>query len=110
MKGGRSSFILHPLKPRAEMKITFLIAPNPGPFTLDGTHTYLLGETAVIDPGPAIAEHIEAIRQAMPRLRTILITHRHGDHAPGAVPLKEATGARVLAPRGVLDDDVVDQR
>lgn len=92
------------------MKITSLIAPNPGPFTLDGTHTYLLGETAVIDPGPAIAEHIDAIREAMPRLRTILITHRHGDHAPGAVPLKDATGARILAPRGVLEDDAVDQR
>jgi glyoxylase-like metal-dependent hydrolase (beta-lactamase superfamily II) len=46
----------------------------------------------------------------MPRLRTILITHRHPDHAPAAVPLKRATGARILAPRGVLDDAAVDQR
>jgi glyoxylase-like metal-dependent hydrolase (beta-lactamase superfamily II) len=87
-----------------------ITAPNPGTFTLNGTRTYLLGESAVIDPGPAIDSHIDAIRSAMPRLTTILITHRHGDHAPAAVPLKRATGARILAPRGVLDDSLVDQR
>jgi glyoxylase-like metal-dependent hydrolase (beta-lactamase superfamily II) len=90
------------------MNIRSLTAPNPGPFTLDGTRTYLLGETAVLDPGPAIGSHIDAIRAAMPRLDTILITHRHGDHAPGAIPLKQATGARIIAPRNVLDE--VDQR
>jgi glyoxylase-like metal-dependent hydrolase (beta-lactamase superfamily II) len=87
-----------------------LTAPNPGPFTLDGTRTYLLGETTVIDPGPDIDSHIAAIRDAMPKLRTILITHRHADHAPAAVPLKRLTAARILAPRGVLDDAMVDQR
>ena len=92
------------------MNIRSLTAPNPGPFTLDGTRTYLLGETAVLDPGPAIESHIDAIRQGMPRLQTILITHRHGDHAPAAVPLREATGATIIAPRDVLDDSVVDRR
>ncbi|HEX2123353.1 MAG TPA: MBL fold metallo-hydrolase, partial [Thermoanaerobaculia bacterium] len=53
-------------------------------------------------PGPAIDSHVAAIREALPNLRTILITHRHGDHAPAAVPLKQATGARIVAPRGVL--------
>ena len=90
------------------MNIRSILAPNPGPFTLDGTQTYLLGETTVLDPGPPIESHIEAIRAAMPRLETILITHRHGDHAPAAVPLKALTGARILAPRNVLED--VDQR
>jgi glyoxylase-like metal-dependent hydrolase (beta-lactamase superfamily II) len=90
------------------MKIRRITAPNPGPFTLDGTQTYLLGETAVLDPGPDIESHLAKIREAMPRLATILITHRHGDHAPGAVPLKAATGARIIAPHGVLDE--VDQR
>jgi len=90
------------------MNIRSITAPNPGPFTLDGTRTYLLGETAVLDPGPSIGSHIDAIRAAMPRLDTILITHRHGDHAPAAVPLKEATGARIIAPRNVLDE--IDQR
>jgi len=89
------------------MLIRSITAPNPGPFTLDGTQTWLLGTTAVIDPGPDIASHIEAIRAAMPELRTILITHRHADHAPGALPLKRATGAQIIAPRGVLDDEAV---
>lgn len=92
------------------MIIRDITAPNPGPFTLNGTRTYLLGDSAVIDPGPAIHSHVEAIRAAMPNLRTILITHRHEDHAPAAVPLKRATGARILAPHGVLDDALVDQR
>ena len=92
------------------MNIRSLRAPNPGPFTLDGTQTYLLGKSAVIDPGPSIASHVSAIREAQPELRLILITHRHGDHAPAAVPLKEATGAQILAPRGVLDDEIVDRR
>jgi glyoxylase-like metal-dependent hydrolase (beta-lactamase superfamily II) len=87
-----------------------ITAPNPGPFTLGGTRTYLLGDTAVLDPGPAIESHVAAIREAMPRLETILITHRHGDHAPAAVPLKQATGARIIAPPSVLTDDVVDVR
>ena len=90
------------------MKIRSITAPNPGPFTLDGTRTYLLGETAVIDPGPAIDTHVRAIVEAMPQLRLILITHRHGDHAPAALPLKKATGARIYAPEGVLED--VDHR
>jgi glyoxylase-like metal-dependent hydrolase (beta-lactamase superfamily II) len=92
------------------VNIRNLTAPNPGPLTLSGTQTYLIGETAVLDPGPDLASHIEAIRAAMPRLETILITHRHGDHAPGAVPLKEMTGAKIIAPRNVLSDDVVDVR
>jgi glyoxylase-like metal-dependent hydrolase (beta-lactamase superfamily II) len=98
------------------MQIRSITAPNPGPFTLDGTRTYLIDETAVLDPGPAIDAHIDAVAAAMPNLRTIFITHRHADHAPAAVPLKQRTGAQIVAPRGVLaetdriveDGDVVD--
>jgi len=90
------------------MKIRSITAPNPGPFTLDGTRTYLIGDSAVLDPGPDVASHIEAILAAQPRIETILITHRHADHAPAAIPLKARTGARIFAPRGVLDD--VDRR
>ena len=90
------------------MIIRDIVAPNPGPFTLNGTRTYLLGDSAVIDPGPAIESHIEAIHNAMPRLKTIFITHRHADHAPAAAPLKRVTGARIVAPAGVIDEtDVV---
>lgn len=90
------------------MNIRDIMAPNPGAFTLDGTRTYLIDDFAVLDPGPAIESHVDAVRRAQPNLRTIFITHRHGDHAPAAVPLKRATGARIVAPRGVLDEtDVV---
>ncbi|HEX6178238.1 MAG TPA: MBL fold metallo-hydrolase [Thermoanaerobaculia bacterium] len=92
------------------MNIRSITAPNPGPLTLDGTRTYIVGETTVIDPGPIIDSHIDAILAAAPKLQTILITHRHADHAPAAIPLKEKTGARIIAPRDVLDDGVVDQR
>ena len=81
-----------------------ILAPNPGAFTLTGTRTYLIDDFGVIDPGPAIDSHIRAIREAMPKLRTIFITHRHGDHAPAAGPLKEATGASIVAPAGVSQD------
>lgn len=92
------------------MKIRSITAPNPGPFTLDGTRTYLLSNSTLIDPGPLIDSHIDAIMDAMPKLRTILITHRHADHAPAALPLKKRTGAKIFAPPGVLDDSLVERR
>lgn len=92
------------------MNIRAILAPNPGPFTLTGTQTYILDDSTVIDPGPISEPHIIAICEAAPRLHTILITHRHGDHSPAAVPLKKISGARVIAPRDVLDDSTVNRR
>ncbi|HUF17892.1 MAG TPA: MBL fold metallo-hydrolase [Thermoanaerobaculia bacterium] len=91
------------------MNVHQLRAPNPGPFTLDGTNSYLIGRV-VIDPGPAIDEHVQRILNKAPDLEAILITHRHGDHAPAARSLRERSAARVYAPQGVLDDSVVDVR
>jgi hydroxyacylglutathione hydrolase len=66
-------------------------APNPGPFTLDGTRTFLVGEreVAVIDPGPDVEEHLRTLRASLHRARRvhILLTHSHKDHAAGAEPL-----------------------
>jgi glyoxylase-like metal-dependent hydrolase (beta-lactamase superfamily II) len=84
------------------VNIRSITAPNPGPFTLDGTRTYLIDDTIVLDPGPDIDTHVDAIASAMPHLQTIFITHRHADHAPAALPLKRRTGARIVAPRNVL--------
>ena len=89
------------------MKIRSITAPNPGAFTLDGTRTYLLGETAVLDPGPDVASHVDAICEAMPKLKMILVTHRHADHVPAAMPLRQATGARILAPLEQADRRLV---
>jgi glyoxylase-like metal-dependent hydrolase (beta-lactamase superfamily II) len=73
-------------------------APNPGPMTGAGTNTYLLGrtETIVVDPGPAVPSHIEAIlRHARGPIRWILVTHTHLDHSPAARELAARTGARL---------------
>ena len=75
-----------------------------------GTNTYLLGERqiAVIDPGPAIAEHLEnIIEKSKPCIRWILVTHTHPDHSPGVRALAERSGAEVLgmpAPEGEHQD------
>ncbi len=74
-----------------------VIARNPGPFTFTGTGTYIVGqgEVAVIDPGPDLPEHLDAILAATrgERVSAILVTHNHADHSPLAGPLKQATGA-----------------
>src|SRR5205814_63741 len=75
-----------------------VIANNPGPFTFTGTGTYIIGHgegVAVIDPGPDISEHLQAILDctAHERISHIFITHHHLDHSPLARPLAAATGA-----------------
>ena len=78
-----------------------LTAPNPGLMTGPGTNTYLVGrdEVVVVDPGPADESHTVALVAAAASLgsiRTIVVTHTHIDHAPGAAALAAATGARVV--------------
>ncbi len=78
-----------------------VIANNPSPFTLYGTGTYILGtgEVAVIDPGPADSEHIQAILNAVEgeRISHVLVTHTHMDHSPGCRILKEHCDAPTYA-------------
>ncbi len=81
-----------------------LRAPNPGPMTLDGTNSYLVGrgsELVVIDPGPKTESHMQSLVAAATKLNariaTILVTHGHPDHYPGAAVLNEMTGAPVAA-------------
>ena len=87
-----------------------LLAPNPSAFTYTGTQTYLVGtsEIAVIDPGPDLPEHVDAILGAAAgeRIAAIVCTHTHRDHSPAAALLKAATGAEIVgcAPLA-LDDD-----
>ena len=77
-----------------------LLAPNPSPFTYTGTETYMVGkgEVAVIDPGPDLPDHVEAILAAIEgeRVIAILCTHTHRDHSPAARALKAATGASII--------------
>lgn len=79
-----------------------ITAGNPSPMTFTGTQTYLVGdgEVAVIDPGPALPAHLEAVLGALrpdERITRILVTHSHLDHSPLARHLSEATGAPVMA-------------
>jgi glyoxylase-like metal-dependent hydrolase (beta-lactamase superfamily II)/8-oxo-dGTP pyrophosphatase MutT (NUDIX family) len=102
---GETSYDLAPGVPkRLDRWVRRVIAPNPGVMTGPGTNTYVVGEgdLAVIDPGPAIASHVERILE-QGKIRWILCTHTHQDHSPAAAMLKAATGAQVLgraAPEG----------
>jgi glyoxylase-like metal-dependent hydrolase (beta-lactamase superfamily II)/8-oxo-dGTP pyrophosphatase MutT (NUDIX family) len=76
-----------------------LVAPNPGLMTGPGTNSYLIGEeeVAVLDPGPSDLEHLRRLAGlGAGRIRWVLVTHTHPDHAPGAAMLKELTGAEVI--------------
>ncbi len=78
-----------------------ILAPNPSPMTFRGTNTYLVGEKdlAVIDPGPTIEAHLDAILAAVgpgQRISHVIVTHAHVDHSPLAAELSRRTGAPVL--------------
>lgn len=76
-----------------------LVAPNPSMMTGPGTNTYLFGvnEVAVLDPGPIIESHLQAIQEvAAAPIRWVLVTHTHPDHSPAAIKLAELSGAELL--------------
>lgn len=82
-------------------EIVRIVAPNPGPMTLEGTNAYLYGDgpCAVIDPGSEDPGHLDAIRAAAAErggIGLVLLTHSHGDHAAGSDQL----GAEVVQPQG----------
>jgi glyoxylase-like metal-dependent hydrolase (beta-lactamase superfamily II) len=85
---------------QVEPGIARVLAHNPSAFTYYGTQTYLIGkdELAVIDPGPAIDEHVDALVQAVGNRAVVAIccTHTHRDHSPAARPLAAATGAPIV--------------
>lgn len=78
-----------------------VIANNPGPFTYTGTGVYIIGhgQVAVIDPGPMLPEHFEALKAALKgeQVSHVLVTHGHSDHAPAARPLAEWAGCLTYA-------------
>ncbi len=89
----------HGIPFRLNSRVRRLVAPNPGVMTGPGTNTYLLGddEVAVLDPGPAIPAHIDAILDiAGDRIRWIVCTHTHPDHSPAWQAVAAATGAQVI--------------
>jgi len=86
--------------------ITRIVAPNPGPMTLEGTNTYIVGSDPawVVDPGPADEGHIEAVRaeaESRGGIGAVVITHSHLDHNQGASML----GADVIWGSGGSTDE-----
>ena len=85
--------VLEPVSPQ----IRRIVARNPGPFTFKGTNTYVIGhgEVAILDPGPALPEHIEALLGALKgeTVTHILVSHTHLDHTAAVPMLKERIGA-----------------
>jgi glyoxylase-like metal-dependent hydrolase (beta-lactamase superfamily II) len=80
--------------------VSRVLAPNPGPFTFRGTGVYIVGaarQVAVIDPGPAMAGHIESLKRILDsrQISHILVTHTHRDHSPAAQALKVWSGAPI---------------
>ncbi|KAA9108190.1 MBL fold metallo-hydrolase [Microbacterium rhizomatis] len=83
------------------MLTTRILAPNPGPMTLDGTNTFIVRKPdshglVVVDPGPLDANHLRRIT-AMGRTELVLLTHHHHDHSASAARLSALTGAPVRA-------------
>ncbi len=83
-----------------------VLAPNPGPMTLDGTNTWVLAEpgaarSVVVDPGPDDEAHLRAVLTAAQaggrEVGAILLTHGHVDHAAGAPAFAEMCGAITYA-------------
>ena len=120
-RGAFSYGAAEPVAPRVRR----VIAENPSKFTYHGTGTYVLGgdvggggDVAVIDPGPRLDSHRDALAAALDgcTVRAVLITHCHADHSPLAAWLSAETGAPTVAfgPHGddawdIGDDPVREQ-
>jgi glyoxylase-like metal-dependent hydrolase (beta-lactamase superfamily II) len=98
--GGSGAGKPSPEDPGAEARllsgydVLLLCAPNPGPLTLSGTNTWVVGRDPawVLDPGPDISSHLERIASALEErggLGGIVITHDHLDHCAAAGTLRE---------------------
>ena len=97
-----------------------LLAPNPDIMTLDGTNTWVIREpdssrSVVVDPGPQIEAHLDAVAEVAGDVAQVLLTHGHLDHSEAARSFAErmGCGVRALDPRhrlgeeGLGDGDVV---
>ena len=98
-----------------------VLAPNANMMTLDGTNTWVLREpggrrSVVVDPGPSILSHLDAVAEVAGQVGVVLLTHHHADHSEAAREFAERVGCGVraldpayrLGSEGLGDGDVVD--
>lgn len=98
-----------------------VLAPNPSPMTLDGTNTWVLRGDAsapsiVVDPGPDLPAHLDAVAETAGPVAVVLLTHGHLDHSEGARAFAERVGCAVraldpehrLGEEGLGEGDVVE--
>lgn len=90
-----------------------LRAPNPGPLTLTGTNTWVVGRRPawVVDPGPLIDEHLRRLMSAIEArggLGGVVLTHDHEDHSEAVETLLEVHRAPLAAARGGADVTLAD--
>jgi glyoxylase-like metal-dependent hydrolase (beta-lactamase superfamily II) len=80
-------------------RVVRVLAPNPSAYTLEGTNTWIVGSdpSIVIDPGPAVDEHLDEVARVAGKVGHVLVTHDHEDHAEGAVAFGRRVGASVGA-------------
>lgn len=107
---------------RVTDRVFCLLAPNPSPWTLDGTNTWIVGDhdVVVIDPGPDDPEHLDRVQAHVIehglRVRGVLLTHAHLDHSAGARPLAQRLGVGIravdpehrLGEEGLVEGDALD--
>lgn len=97
----------------ARLGVLRLRAENPGPLTLSGTNTWLVGEspTWVVDPGPLIDDHVQELLAEVERrggLGGVALTHDHIDHRECTQALLERFPAPFAAGRGEADVRLTD--
>ena len=77
-----------------------VVAGNPSPYTFKGTNSYIVGrgKVAILDPGPDLPEHVDALLDAVrgETVTHIVVSHTHRDHSPASRALKAATGAQIV--------------
>jgi len=82
--------------------VKHVLAPNPGPMTLEGTNTWVLragdgARSVVVDPGPLDRGHLDAVRTEAADVALVLLTHSHHDHSEGAADFAASVGCEVRA-------------
>jgi glyoxylase-like metal-dependent hydrolase (beta-lactamase superfamily II) len=93
----------------ARLDIAHLRAGNPGPYTLSGTNTWVIGRDPawVVDPGPELPAHLDAVAnevEARGGAGGIAVTHDHADHVEGVLALRERLGRPPEAARRLAAD------